>query len=661
MNFSLNSIILWPRNKDFKYRKIEFLPDKVNIITGASRTGKSAIIPIIDYCLGADKCTIPVDTIRNACEWFGALFDLDNEQILLCRKEPGVQSGTNEMFFAREISITIPDEIDSNITAPQVKNILNELFSMSFLDIDPASNNFSSRPSYRDFMAFIFQPQNIVANADVLFYKADTYEHRQKLINIFPYALGAVTPQVLATRQEIERLRKEKERLTRDLNNIKDVAEQWRQEVHSWMARARELGLTTYTSNGNDSFEQQIDQLRAVVQKNEMDSYISAQNIQDVSDELVMLRKEEQKISSSLFAVQKRYAEMKQLTNSVGQYDQSLQIQLNRLEISTWLRTMASADSNLCPICGNTHSDSLNILDELCNAISEIEKTAGDMKVVPAAFERELQAVEGEIQYFSERLSAIRKRINEESGKLQDNSELKYTLSGVARFLGRMEIAIQTYDKIGTNNELEQKIQTIDAKLNKLRKIVDEVEIERKIAAALRYIETEANKIISGLDVERPEDPIEFIIKDLTISIKNSSGRSDYLWEIGSASNWLAYHIGISLAFQKYFQERGGVSLPGLLVFDQPSQVYFPQKLARKNNAELADDISLEDEDKKAVRKIFTTLSRYISDTKSNIQIIVMEHADEDIWGEIENINLVERWRGNNIKLVPIEWTKNNL
>ncbi|MDA8229376.1 MAG: DUF3732 domain-containing protein [Desulfitobacterium hafniense] len=660
MKFSLNSIILWPRNKEYTYRKITFAPDKVNIITGASRTGKSAIIPIIDYCLGADKCTIPVDIIRNACEWFGVLFDLGDEQILLCRKEPGVQSGTNEMYFARETSIAIPENIDANITAPQVKNILNELFSMSFLDIDPTSNNFSSRPSYRDFMAFIFQPQNIVANADVLFYKADTYEHRQKLINIFPYALGAVTPQVLAARQEIERLRKEKDRLTRDLNNIKDVAEQWRQEVYSWMARARELGLTTYTSNGNDSFEQQIDQLRAIVQKNEMDSDISAKNIQDISDELVMLRKEEQKISSTLFAVQKRHSEMKQLTSSVGQYDQSLQIQLNRLEISTWLRTMAATENNPCPICGNNHSGSISVLDDLCNAIAEIEKTAGDMRVVPAAFERELQAVEGEIQYFSERLSAIRKRINEESGKFQDNSELKYTLSGVARFLGRMETAIQTYDKIGADSELEQKIHGIDTKLNELRKIVNEFEIEKKINAALRYIETEASKIVSGLDTERPDDPIEFFIKDLTVSIKNSSGRSDYLWEIGSASNWLAYHIAISLAFQKYFQERGVVSLPNFLVFDQPSQVYFPQKPARKNNVQLADDIALEDEDKKAVRKIFTTLSQYINDTKSNIQIIVMEHADEDIWGEIENINLVERWRGNNIKLVPIEWTKNN-
>jgi len=657
MKFSLNSIILWPKKKKFTYRQIPFEPDKVNIITGSSRTGKSAIIPIIDYCLGADKCTIPVDIIRNACEWFGVIFDLDNEQILLCRKEPGAQNSTNEMYFSRGKAVEIPENIESNTTVQQVKNILNELFSMSFLDLDPTTSNFSARPSYRDFMAFIFQPQNIIANSDVLFYKADTSEHRQKLINIFPYALGAVTSHVLAARQELERLRKEKDKLTRDLNNIKDVAENWKQEVHSWIARARELGLTKYTWDGKDSFEQQIYQLRLIVQKSEIESTISANNVKDVSEELIMLRKEEQEVSSKLFASQKRYSEMKQLSSSIGQYDYSLQIQLNRLNISTWLRTMAHADESTCPICGNVHSYSISVLDDLCNAIEEIEQTAGDMKVVPAAFEREIQIVDEEIQHLSEKMSAIRRRIDEESGKYHDNADKKYTLNNVARFLGRMEIAIQTYDRIGSDSELEQKIQGIDTRLSELRKIVNENEIEKKIKAALRYIESEANKIVSGLDAERPDDPIEFIIKDLTICIKNASGRSDYLWEIGSASNWLAYHIALSLAFQKFFQERGVISMPSFLVFDQPSQVYFPQKLARRNEEDSIDDqVNLEDEDKKAVQKIFTTLSKYIVDTEAKVQILVMEHADKDVWGEIENIHLVKRWRGNNEKLVPLEW-----
>lgn len=43
------------------------------------------------------------------------------------------------------------------------------------------STGFDGRPSFRDLAAFTFQPQNVVANPDVLFFKANTYEHREKL------------------------------------------------------------------------------------------------------------------------------------------------------------------------------------------------------------------------------------------------------------------------------------------------------------------------------------------------------------------------------------------------------------------------------------------------------------------------------------------------
>lgn len=96
MKFAINSIILWPRKQEYSPRILSFKSGVVNIITGASRTGKSAIIPIIDYCLGSDKCTIPVDVIRNACSWFGVLFDMKGEQILLCRREPGDKASTGD-------------------------------------------------------------------------------------------------------------------------------------------------------------------------------------------------------------------------------------------------------------------------------------------------------------------------------------------------------------------------------------------------------------------------------------------------------------------------------------------------------------------------------------------------------------------------------------
>lgn len=650
MKFSIDSVVLWPKKNGFSYREVKFEPDKINIITGASRTGKSAIIPIIDYCLGSDKCTIPVDTIRNSCAWFGVKFKLENEEMLLCRREPGSQASTGDMYIQRGQTVDIPDTVKANTNVAEIKNQLNELFGMSFLDLDPSSNSFSTRPSYRDFMAFLFQPQNIVANADVMFYKADTTEHRQKLINVFPYALGAVTPKVLASRLELEKLKKQRDRIQREIDTIKNVSENWKQEVSAWLVQAKEMGFTDVIPDDAVPFEEQVRQLALVVEKTEQDSKLLSSNIKDLSQELVLLRKEEQEISSKLFILQKRHTEMVQLKQSIGQYEESLSIQVQRLEISTWLKSLADTRA-CCPFCNNNHVDVTAELDELCAAIADIEKSAGDMKSVPAAFERELQVVGDEIYELTERLKAVRNRIVEESGKKTDNADKKYTLAGVSRFLGRLEANIQTYQRLGKDEELETQLVNLEERIEELSAVVNESIIRRKLEAAVKYINQKASEIIKGLDAEHPDDPIEFVIKDLTLRIKSAGGRDDYLWEIGSASNWLAYHIASILALQQHFQVRGAVKVPNFIIFDQPSQVYFPQ--LSKNSEE---EIVIDDEDKQAVKKIFTTMSKYIQDIEGKVQIIVTEHADDDIWGDVENTHLVARWRGNNEKLVPVEW-----
>ena len=77
-------------------------------------------------------------------------------------------------------------------------------------------------------------------------------------------------------------------------------------------------------------------------------------------------------------------------------------------------------------------------------------------------------------------------------------------------------------------------------RIEQLKKEVNESEIRRKLDYALSYLKTEMGKILAQLDVEHPEDPVEFVIKDLTVRVKSQTGRDDYLWEIGSASNWLS-------------------------------------------------------------------------------------------------------------------------
>lgn len=651
MRFTIKSVILWSKKVGFSPRAVPFDDQSVNIITGASRTGKSALIPIIDYCLGSDKCTIPVDIIRNACSWFGVLFNMDGEQLLLCRREPGDKASTGDMFILRDKEITIPDQIEKNNTnIASIKDMLNELFGMSFLELDPDAGVF--RPSYRDFMAFLFQPQNIVANADVLFYKADTMEHRKKLIDVFPYALGAVTPATLAKRKEIERLSKISERFQRDLVQIKAVAEGWKQEVAGWLTQAREYGLTNFVTNDADDFTRQVDELRVISQKRITDSTVAPECVAYLSEDLVALRRDEQKTSSELFAARKRHTEMLQLTKSMGEYDKSLQIQLDRLDISTWIRSNMT-ERNVLPIFQPSHENAMDDVNTLCDAVKQIELTTTEMAVVPAAFEREMQIVQVQIQEQAEKLDAIQKRIRAESQTLTVHREESYTLESISRFLGRIEASIDTYERIGTDSELQTKLDEVNTRIEQLKRDVNESEIRRKQDYALSYLRAEMGKILAQLDVEHPEDPVEFVIKDLTVRVKNQTGRDDYLWEIGSASNWLSYHISLILALQHFFQTKSSVNVPNFIIFDQPSQVYFPRTRYSPDEAEL----QLNDDDKNSVRKIFETLSAFVKNAGFDIQIIVTEHADDDVWGDIPDsrIHLVEKWR-NNVKLIPVEW-----
>ena len=103
MYLQIREIVLWPRNPNFEPRRLQFELGKVNVISGASRTGKSAVIPIIDYCLGAGTCSIPVKTIRKYCEWFGVVVATAQGDKLMARREPGAQRNTDDMYILTQV------------------------------------------------------------------------------------------------------------------------------------------------------------------------------------------------------------------------------------------------------------------------------------------------------------------------------------------------------------------------------------------------------------------------------------------------------------------------------------------------------------------------------------------------------------------------------
>jgi hypothetical protein len=161
------------------------------------------------------------------------------------------------------------------------------------------------------------------------------------------------------------------------------------------------------------------------------------------------------------------------------------------------------------------------------------------------------------------------------------------------------------------------------------------------------------SRILPLLDTERPDDPVELNIDDLTIRVSGPSGRPDNLWEIGSGANWLSYHVATALALHELFLEQAASPVPGMLVCDQPSQVYFPQTLAREPAT--GDDPQLRDEDVAAVRKVFEVFGRSVTSAIGGLQVIVLDHAGRDVWGGVQGVHLVEEWRGGSA-LVPQSW-----
>ena len=57
MSFQIKDIVFYGHNGEM--RRLELSPGRLNIITGASKTGKTALIAVLEYCFGSSECQIP--------------------------------------------------------------------------------------------------------------------------------------------------------------------------------------------------------------------------------------------------------------------------------------------------------------------------------------------------------------------------------------------------------------------------------------------------------------------------------------------------------------------------------------------------------------------------------------------------------------------------
>jgi hypothetical protein len=657
MHFQLSKLILWPKS-DRAPRIIEFAPGKVNIISGASKTGKSAVIPIIDYCLGSDKCAIPVGVIRETCAWFGIVIDTLEGQKLIARREPGDQQKTGDMVLVEAPLVDVPDRIlEKTTNQDYVKHMLDRLAGLTGFGFEPGSDNgFKARPSFRDLMAFTFQPQNIVANPDVMFFKADTTEHREKLKTIFPYILGAITAEVMQARFELERLQRILRRKEADLKAITSTTSAWRLEARSWLRQAVELGLLPADQIIPDDWPDIIDLLRKIIALNARSAFPSLQSIDVALARLAELRRDEVSFAEALSGHRQRMNELRRLRESTDAYGGAMRVQRDRLSLADWLRGLQQDVKDPLVILGTGDRGQLAIL---CEALDRLEVQLQSHPSMSETLDKEVFRQRGLAESVLAQLNETRREIAALEGLSEEVREQTDHFHHVERFIGRLEQALKLYDAADESSGLNEEISGLQNQIKELQGKVSDYEITRRTNNALDRIQGFSSELMPHLDGEYPNAPMRLVISELTVQVKRGS-RDDYLWEIGSGANWLAYHVALTLSLQKFFLSEIYAPVPGLLIYDQPSQVYFPKRAAVREQSDVPEIIEWKDEDVAAVRKVFALLGKESEAAKMRLQVIVLDHADEGVWGGLPGMYLAAEWREHSPQqeraLVPAEW-----
>lgn len=126
----------------------------------------------------------------------------------------------------------------------------------------------------------------------------------------------------------------------------------------------------------------------------------------------------------------------------------------------------------------------------------------------------------------------------------------------------------------------------------------------------------------------------------------DTENKSIALPQIGSGANWVAYHLLLTLALHQHFIQNNR-PLPRFIIFDQPTQVYYPP--------EKSDNLVEISADELAVNKMFDFIFDVVESLAPNFQVLITDHAylnNERFKGAVTEI-----WR-DGLKLIPNDWEK---
>jgi hypothetical protein len=173
VSLQIAKLILYSRTGEA--RELSFRTGAMNILTGASKTGKSAIIDIVDYVTGRSECNVADGVIRKYVGWYALIFQLNEGQIFVARRNPEVGERTSgDVYLARASHIEIPpaSELIKNITVNALESFLGAAIGISENEHrPPVPTRDSLEANFRHAILFSFQDQNDIDSKQRLFHR----------------------------------------------------------------------------------------------------------------------------------------------------------------------------------------------------------------------------------------------------------------------------------------------------------------------------------------------------------------------------------------------------------------------------------------------------------------------------------------------------------
>lgn len=642
MTMQILDIVLYSHHGES--RTLSLNPGSVNIITGGSKTGKSALVDIVDYCFGSAECKVPEGPIRRSVSWFGLRLQLENGQAFIARHCPHANALSSEECYVEVAQlIDVPNAVLLRQTT-NTKGLGALLTSWSGIHDNlhepPAGQTRKAlSANVRHALALCFQPQDEIIRRQQLFHRASDSFFAQAMKDTLPYFLGAVDDEYVQKREELRQLRQQLRVCERQLSELVALRSGGISKAATLLAQARDVGLS---SSVCDTWEEAVASLRVVAAtplsdvSNHFPNGLEYSRLVNERDQLV---EKERKLTDEIAAAQAFVRDEKGFRREVLEQRARL-ISVGIFE--------GSDPSQVCPLCAQ-NLPSGKSLPEVAQMKDDITDMASRLESVTRATPQVEQAI-AEIQ---SRLQGVRADLAKNRAEMaavrQSNDRLQHVLDEEAKrahVLGRIGLYLESLPELPDTRELEEQAENLREQCSEIEEAISDERVRERIGSIVAIVGRRMTDWARHLDLEHSTYPLRLDLKKLTIVADTADGPIP-MERMGSGENWVGYHIIGHLALHEWFvtHER---PVPRFLILDQPSQVYFPPEKDTDGTLDL-----MQEEDRLAVKRMFQFVIGVVKSLAPRFQVVITEHADiSDVWYQEL---VIERWRGG-LKLVPDDW-----